>query len=1334
MKKIILLSVALSFTFLLQSQIIYVSTGGSGLKDGSSWTNTLDGNSPYGNGFTKLAQAIQTATSGNQFWIAEGNYKAATDGDRNKSFILKDGVSCYGGFKGNENSTAQRGKGITTFSGDIGSQGVNTDNSYHVFNINSQVVQYKNTSILDQVVISSGYANGITLASQGGGVIVGSGTKLKISNSTILGNTSMGNGGGMFINSDAKVDIINSSIIENNQIVTSGWSAAGCGIFSQGNLNLRNCQILKNSNSTEGSGIYNADSLMIIDCKIDSNLSVSRYGNAGGISNSGYCSIKRSTVSYNAFKIKAGGIWNKVKSTMVIDSSEVSYNIVENSSNGIGGGILNDGILTITNSSITHNSSILNGGGIYNSVNSQCYLFKSLIACNNADGGLSEIGGGGVFNQGKLELNGCIISNNSTAWGGGGIYNPTVVRNCIVVNNVKSNIWRTGGGIWIGPDCQGIFNSTIMNNSGEGISSSIYEHDNLVIHPDTFLLKNSIVFGNDVQLSGNFDVTNSCIEGIYPDHNNIFSNPVCVNPTKAKGIQYDGLNADWRLQAYSPCINKGDNTFVGTNETLDADGNPRIKFNVVDMGAFEYQTTPTDEVDYSNNIVFVSDEAVLSGTGTSWSKSLAGNAPSHRYPGYSMLYQAIKDAPQKCQVWIKKGTFPVAVDTDRNKSFLIESKTKIYGGFAGNETTLKQRIPNKNETILSGNIGNVADSLDNSYHVIYSIASATSWKDSALIDNITIRDGVANGTGENIGGGGIFLNTNCNLKLKSCKIVSNSGIGKRNPSGGALMNKGILRMENSEVTNNRAVYMGGGIFNESYLSLKNCLINNNKLTFPAGASFVETWGGGGIYNYLNAKLTIDSCEITNNTTQNNLHGGGIHNRGETLIDHSLIDNNFSARDGGGIYSTGAMKISNSHFSKNQSAFYGGAISSTDSLVIDFSYLGYNVGVSVPTISSSGYLVVTNSELCHGIQTGQGGSAGAIRSSGKTKIINCDIHSHDTKGYEYIQTGGMFDLLICLTGSDGGGILHTADSLFIDNCKIHNNIASGGGAVAIRGGFASIKNTFLTNNLAADGAAIMNNGKTSVVNCLIVNNSGHRGGIILNVDNGIYQITNSTIANNFLLSLDNENAILKHGMFNKYSSNNINVSNSIIKSESKIVGYYPGSTGSENISYSCITGGFAGVGNINADPMFVNPTSGNDTTFNALTADWTLLDNSPCINTGNDELCSVPFDLGGNQRKFGNIDMGAYEFKSGNTSFAIQHEKTEENIFIYPNPVNDELSIELKGNTKISDFEVINSFGQVVTSGILFEKISISTASFAPGIYLVKFKSGNTFDVKKIIKN
>jgi len=74
------------------------------------------------------------------------------------------------------------------------------------------------------------------------------------------------------------------------------------------------------------------------------------------------------------------------------------------------------------------------------------------------------------------------------------------------------------------------------------------------------------------------------------------------------------------------------------------------------------------------------------------------------------------------------------------------------------------------------------------------------------------------------------------------------------------------------------------------------------------------------------------------------------------------------------------------------------------------------------------------------------------------------------------------------------------------------------------------------------------------------------------------------------------------------------------------------------------------------------------------------------------------------------------------------------LSIYPNPISDELTIEIKGNTRSTNFEILNSIGQVIYRGMLVEKTTVRTADFATGVYLIKIENGKHFEFKKIVKN
>ncbi len=75
----------------------------------------------------------------------------------------------------------------------------------------------------------------------------------------------------------------------------------------------------------------------------------------------------------------------------------------------------------------------------------------------------------------------------------------------------------------------------------------------------------------------------------------------------------------------------------------------------------------------------------------------------------------------------------------------------------------------------------------------------------------------------------------------------------------------------------------------------------------------------------------------------------------------------------------------------------------------------------------------------------------------------------------------------------------------------------------------------------------------------------------------------------------------------------------------------------------------------------------------------------------------------------------------------------QSINLYPNPVSNELIIEVKGNKELFNFEILNTIGQIVSKGSFEEKITIQTSNFTSGFYLVKLENGNAFEFKKIIK-
>ena len=71
---------------------MYVTPGGSGSRNGTSWSQAL--------GEIEFPSELEAAASGTEFWVAAGTYSPTTNpSERLASFHMKNGVALYGGDK-----------------------------------------------------------------------------------------------------------------------------------------------------------------------------------------------------------------------------------------------------------------------------------------------------------------------------------------------------------------------------------------------------------------------------------------------------------------------------------------------------------------------------------------------------------------------------------------------------------------------------------------------------------------------------------------------------------------------------------------------------------------------------------------------------------------------------------------------------------------------------------------------------------------------------------------------------------------------------------------------------------------------------------------------------------------------------------------------------------------------------------------------------------------------------------------------------------------------------------------------------------------------------------
>ncbi len=173
---------------------------------------------------------------------------------------------------------------------------------------------------------------------------------------------------------------------------------------------------------------------------------------------------------------------------------------------------------------------------------------------------------------------------------------------------------------------------------------------------------------------------------------------------------------------------------------------------------------------------YVDTSATGNGLGYSWTNA---------FTTISAALNAAVQFSQINEVWIAKGTY--CPGPSRASSFVLRDSLAVYGGFDGTEILLSQRDIDAFPVTLSGDIGVAGDSTDNVYHVVM----MTGTTQPAVLDGVTISDGLANGstTFDKYGAGIFNLGT---MVLRNSKIRNCTSI---NP-GSALVNSG----SNAQIT------------------------------------------------------------------------------------------------------------------------------------------------------------------------------------------------------------------------------------------------------------------------------------------------------------------------------------------------------------------------------------------------------------------------------------------------------------------------------------------------------------------------------------------------------
>ncbi len=451
-----------------------------------------------------------------------------------------------------------------------------------------------------------------------------------------------------------------------------------------------------------------------------------------------------------------------------------------------GGGVFNNGTIEMLNTTVTDNegtSLVFEGGGIVNSIQGILTLDGSTVSDNEMVNGGD---GGGIVNRGTMTIqNGSTISGNSTSSGnGGGIFNTSGAT--LTISD------STFGGL---PGPQG-------NGATDGGGGGIFNTDNA-----TVTISNSTFINNGATLNGG-----------------AISNDATA--TIDTGTQIGTAdNANF-------VVGDGGGVYNGPNGTMTI-SDSSIQNNVA--GAFSALVA-------LGGGVFNEGELTISNTPVIDNRSGAGNGDGSQGGG---------------------------IFNSTSGTLTLEA-SNVSGNTTGDGIAS-----------TGGGIANFGD---------------LTMTGGEVAENTT-------GTGNFSGGGGIFTGNN-ELTLTGVVVRNNTTGSGNNSTGGGLLVEGattVLTLEDSTVSGNQTGAGtdndGGGISNAGILNLRTTTLTENQ----AGGTDND---GGGLYNAGTGIASIDRSVIDGNqssSTGNAADGGGIFNLGTVAMRNSTVSSNTARTLGGGIY-------------------------------------------------------------------------------------------------------------------------------------------------------------------------------------------------------------------------------------------------------------------------------------------------------------------------------------------------------------------------------------------------------------------------------------------------
>lgn len=685
------------------------------------------------------------------------------------AFIMKDGVSVYGGFDGTESSLEERDENQRT----AGKKFPKDKTTAIPWEFPNETVLQGAISVDDDAIftLKGGAENGAAGANPT--------MSTKASSYHVVWFAPLPESG---VEADAPMQgFTNPTVLDgvtikhgNATSSTKGREQRGGGVYMVANTTLSNCVVTECMAADGGGAVYMDGGGQVRSCMIHRN----------GVTNDDASLVAR-----------GGGVY--MRGQGMVMRSMLSNNLADE-----GGGVFlapADGFtsdyLILTTNIITNNTARVNGGAVY--MNKGGVIQQSTIAMNYCTAARTLMSGG-VYNgeTGGVYINEKGVVFNTVLWNNQGKANS---RGLFALNpsTDKVKVWAAT-----------MAEKTLINWNG-------IDQKNIMA-----LNRNNTSSDTDHGETGNEVYYPNFWEGMVEDHTiKVPTVPGVYDVDKtSEGYAYN--NYYWEVADGSSFNNKGmaqdeAPTEVVLNAQIDLAGD---EYPIIpDLGAYVAQRADlhpkTFSVNGKNVTVLFVDPACTDAThdGRSWNNALY--SLNNAIQALKAYRQTVEEKDATLEVWVKEGTLvPSAyvLNTDpRTATIEMEEGITLRGGFPatlndnnqGGDCGWSLRNPALYHSVLDGNIGDENSLTDNLYHVV---TFGEGVKD-ALLDGFHVINGYAGGQATLLQGGGVMAREGADVQLMNCILENNASAGTDNDGEGAAIYAATaanLTLTNTVVNNN----------------------------------------------------------------------------------------------------------------------------------------------------------------------------------------------------------------------------------------------------------------------------------------------------------------------------------------------------------------------------------------------------------------------------------------------------------------------------------------------------------------------------------------------------